>query len=174
PLHTPLVSFGEPGVYRFDDNGAHESGILYATLFTNGWGTNFAQWQPVEGLGQSGRRGRGTAGGRSNAARRHSTAVGEPASGSPGSGSAATRGGHYRFEFVMRPTGNDRHDGGLERGGAELFRPLIAAVVHGRPAQPAGSVLMVEPAQQVQLMTLKPAEFEPGLVMRLWNMRAEA
>jgi hypothetical protein len=126
PLHTPLVSFGRPGLYRFDENGKHESGVLYATLFNNGWGTNFAQWQK----------------------------------------------GDFAFDFVLQPTGNDAGDGGLERGGAEAFRPLVAQVIEGRPASPAGTMLNVEPSRSVQVVTVKPAEWDSGTVMRLWNADA--
>jgi hypothetical protein len=45
PLDTPLVGFGKPGAYQFSDDGDYDSGVLYATLFNNCWGTNFAQWQ---------------------------------------------------------------------------------------------------------------------------------
>ena len=45
PLDTPLVGFGAPGAYRFNSDGEYKTGLLYATLFNNCWGTNFAQWQ---------------------------------------------------------------------------------------------------------------------------------
>jgi hypothetical protein len=45
PLHTPLVSFVDPGVWRFDDDGDYEDNVLYPMLFNNCWGTNFAMWQ---------------------------------------------------------------------------------------------------------------------------------
>ncbi len=45
PLHTPLVSFGQPGAYRFSGDPVYPNGLIYATLFNNCWGTNFAQWQ---------------------------------------------------------------------------------------------------------------------------------
>ncbi len=168
PLHTPLVSFGQPGVYRFDENGAHESGILYATLFNNGWGTNFAQWQPFDDPHAQEPR----------ASARAALRTKGPPPRVAGS-AAPTR--DYAFDFVLRPTGNDDWDGGLERGGAEVFRPLVAMVLHdaaaaprgGRVlAEPAASLLSIEPSPYVQLVTLKPAEFEPGLVIRLWNADA--
>jgi hypothetical protein len=45
PLHAPLLGFGAPGAYRYDDAHGYDSGVLYSTLFDNCWGTNFAQWQ---------------------------------------------------------------------------------------------------------------------------------
>ncbi len=126
PLDTPLVSFGQPGAYRFDDDGDYETGVLYATLFNNCWGTNFAQWQS----------------------------------------------GDFSFDFILQPTGNDDWDGGLARGGAEFFRPLVAAVVGGPRGEPARSLLRIDPAC-VQLVALKPAEFDPGTVIRLWNADVE-
>ena len=122
PLDTPLVSFGKSGAYRFDENAHYQTGELYATLFNNCWGTNFAQWQS----------------------------------------------GDFSFDFVLQPTGNDDWDGGLAKGGAEAFRPLLAAVVPGREFQPSGSLLKIAPPT-VQLVTLKPAEFGTGTAIRLWN-----
>jgi hypothetical protein len=122
PLHTPLISFGKPGAYCFDSNSKINTGIMYANLFNNCWGTNFAQWQ----------------------------------------------GGDFSYDFVLRPTGNDDWDGGLARGGAEVYRPLVAQVVRGRSSTPSRSLLQIDPPS-VQLVALKPAEFESGFVIRLWN-----
>lgn len=122
PLDTPLIGFGRPGLWRFDDDGDYETGELYAMLFNNGWGTNFAQWQ----------------------------------------------GGDLSYEFVMQPTGNDDWDGGLAKGGAEHHRPLLAAVVPDFRAEAARSLLRIEP-DKVQLVALKPAEFDRGYILRLWN-----
>ena len=122
PLDTPLVAFGQPGAYRFDDDGEHETGVLYATLFNNCWGTNFAQWQS----------------------------------------------GDFSFDFVLQPTGNDEWDGGLAKGGAEVFRPLLATVTTGSKGRASRSLLAIDP-DCVQLVTLKPADFSPGTVIRLWN-----
>lgn len=122
PLDAPLVSFGRPGLYAWDENGQYANATLYATLFNNGWGTNFAQWQS----------------------------------------------GDLSFDFVLHPTGNDGWDGGLSKHGLEYFRPLLAVVAAGRPGEPARSLLQVDPAA-VQLVALKPAEFERGTVLRLWN-----
>jgi hypothetical protein len=121
PLHTPLISFGKPGAYLFDGDGK-VNGVLYANLFNNCWGTNFAQWQS----------------------------------------------GDLAYDFVLRPTGNDAWDGGLARGGAEVFRPLPATVVHGARGEACGSWVAIDP-ESVQVMALKPADFGAGTVMRLWN-----
>ncbi|MEP0844922.1 MAG: hypothetical protein HRF43_19650 [Phycisphaerae bacterium] len=72
------------------------------------------------------------------------------------------------FDFVLQPTGNDGWDGGLSRYGLEHFRPLLAAVTSTPPAAPARSLLRVEPPA-VQLVSLKPAAFEAGYCLRLWN-----
>jgi hypothetical protein len=122
PLDTPLVGFGAPGAYRYDEERDRPTGVLYATLFNNCWGTNFAQWQ----------------------------------------------GGDLSYDFVLQPTGNDEWDGGLARGGAEFFRPLTAAVMRLPADEPSRSLLKVDPPA-VQLVTLKPASFGPGHVLRLWN-----
>ena len=98
PLDTPLVGFGQPGAYRFDDNAAGTNGVLYATLFDNCWGTNFAQWQS----------------------------------------------GDFSFDFVLSPTGNDDWDGGLARGGAEVFRPLVASVCRAGRGPASRSLLKVD------------------------------
>jgi hypothetical protein len=121
-LDAPLIGFGKPGAYHFDDDGDYDNGLLYANLFNNCWGTNFAQWQS----------------------------------------------GDFTYDFVMRPTGNDEWDGSLARGGAEVFQPLQACVIKGASDEPSRSLLKIEPAE-VQLITIKPAEFEAGTVIRLWN-----
>jgi len=126
PLHTPLLSFDRPGAYGYDENADDFTGTVYATLFNNCWGTNFAQWQS----------------------------------------------GDYSFDFVCRPTGNDDWDGGLARDGAEVHRPLMATVVPFPNNWPARSVLRIEP-KVVQLVTLKPAEFDTGTIIRLWNADVE-
>ncbi len=121
PLHTPLISFGKPGLYLYDED-RDLNGVLYAGLFNNGWGTNFAQWQS----------------------------------------------GDFCYDFVLRPSGNDDWDGGLHRGGAEVFRPLLATVVQGARGEPSGSWMEID-SDKVQLVAFKPAEFGSGLVLRLWN-----
>jgi len=126
PLHTPLVSFVDPGVWRFDDDGDYEDNVLYATLFNNCWGTNFALWQ----------------------------------------------GGDFSFDFVLQPTGNDDWDGGLAHGGAEFFRPLHAMVTDAAIDPPARSLLQVQP-EKIQLVDVKAAGFEQGMVLRLWNADVE-
>lgn len=45
PIHTPLIGFNQPGAWAYEEGGKYDSGILYANLFNNCWGTNFAQWQ---------------------------------------------------------------------------------------------------------------------------------
>lgn len=44
-LDTPLIGLGRPGAYRYDENARYANGDVYATLFANTWGTNFALWQ---------------------------------------------------------------------------------------------------------------------------------
>lgn len=44
-LDAPLMSLDEPGGWRFTDDADNKGGVIYATLFNNLWGTNFAQWQ---------------------------------------------------------------------------------------------------------------------------------
>lgn len=45
PIHTPLFSFGEPGVYRVRDQwDSQAEPVLLFNLFNNAWGTNFPQW----------------------------------------------------------------------------------------------------------------------------------
>jgi hypothetical protein len=125
-LDTPLVAFGEPGAWAYNASGAYPKATLYATLFNNCWGTNFAQWQS----------------------------------------------GDFSFAFVLSPTGNDGWDGGLSTQGLELFRPLMATVVASSPVEPARSLLAIDPPA-VQLVALKPADFEPGTVLRLWNSKLD-
>lgn len=122
PLDTPLIGFGVPGLWRFDDTREYENALAYATLFANGWGTNFALWQS----------------------------------------------GNLKYDFVCRPTGNDEWDGGLARGGLEVFRPIVGTVVQGAVDPPARSLVKIEP-DLVHLVSLKPAEFGSGMIMRLWS-----
>lgn len=85
---------------------------------------------------------------------------------------ALWQGGDFSFDFVLQPTANDASDGGLVRGGYEFHRPLTAAVVSGFGGPPSRSLLRIESAD-VQLVVLKPADFEPGVVLRLWNAHAD-
>ena len=80
--------------------------------------------------------------------------------------------GRWSYDFVLQPTGNDNWDGGLARGGAELFRPLLAAVVGEFKGRPSQSLLGIHP-DRVQLTALQPATFAPGLMLRLWNSDVE-
>lgn len=122
-LDAPLLGLGgKPGAYHFDDDGAYESAEIYATLFNNCWGTNFAQWQS----------------------------------------------GDFSYDFVIQPTGDDDWDGGLSKAGAEVFRPLVASVVKGGKEAPSGALLSID-SKYTQLVALKPADFEDGTVLRLWN-----
>lgn len=47
PVDTPLVSFGENGVYAFRKTYAPHAPEIRCCLFNNMWGTNFPQW--IEG-----------------------------------------------------------------------------------------------------------------------------
>ncbi len=76
--------------------------------------------------------------------------------------------GDFTFDYVLRPTGNDEWDGGLAQGGAEVFRPLLPALVTAPTGDFARTLLAIEPPS-VQLVTLKPAECGSGTVLRLWN-----
>ncbi len=80
--------------------------------------------------------------------------------------------GKWSYDFVLQPTGNDQWDGGLARGGAELFRPLLASVVGDFKGHPGQSLLSVHP-DKVHLLALQPATFAPGLMLRLWNSDVE-
>lgn len=122
PLDSPLVCFGRPGAYVFDEDPDYETGMLYAMLFNNCWGTNFALWQS----------------------------------------------GDFSFDFVLQPTGNDEWDGDLARSGADFFRPLVPTLGPAPRVEPARSLLEIEPPS-VQLVTMKPGDFDEGTVIRLWN-----
>ncbi|NLX13298.1 MAG: hypothetical protein GXY44_06535, partial [Phycisphaerales bacterium] len=80
--------------------------------------------------------------------------------------------GQWSYDFVLQPTGNDNWDGGLARGGAELFRPLLASVVGDFKGRSSQSLLNIHP-DKVQLLSLQPATFAPGLMLRLWNSDVE-
>lgn len=80
--------------------------------------------------------------------------------------------GDFSFDFVLQPTANDTGDGGLSRGGYEFHRPVTARVVSGFSGSPSRSLLMIDSAS-VQLVVLKPADFGPGVVLRLWNAHWE-
>ncbi|UCD27854.1 MAG: hypothetical protein JSV03_12210 [Planctomycetota bacterium] len=80
--------------------------------------------------------------------------------------------GDFSFDFVLNPTGNDDWDGGLAQGGAELFRPLLATVTTGFQGPASQSLLSITPPC-VELITLKPAEFDSGIIIRLWNSEVE-
>ncbi|MBI4581172.1 MAG: hypothetical protein HY718_15830, partial [Planctomycetes bacterium] len=88
--------------------------------------------------------------------------------GGRGTGLAPQQSGDLSYEFILRPTGNDDWDGGLARGGIEVFRPILGTVVRGRPAEASRSLLRVEP-DLVHLVAMKPAESDEGLVLRLWS-----
>jgi len=81
---------------------------------------------------------------------------------------ALWQGGDFSFDFVLDPTANDGGDGGLAAGGYEVHRPLIPAWVSGFNGPPSRSLLTLE-STRAQLVTLKPADFGPGMVIRLWN-----
>jgi len=81
--------------------------------------------------------------------------------------------GDYSYDFVMDPTGNDDWDGGMTRQGTELHRPLLAKVTAGFRGEPTKSLLSIEPAS-IELVNLKPADFESGIVFRLWNADVES
>jgi hypothetical protein len=126
PLHTPLVSIGSPGAYNCNRSGDEATGLVYATLFNNCWGTNYAQWQS----------------------------------------------GNFSFDFVINPTGNDDWDGRLHEDGSAIYRPLLGTVVKDWQNKPSQSLLHIKPSC-VELITLKPAEFESGIIIRLWNADVE-
>ncbi len=44
PVDMPLVSIGDPGIYRFDPHHAPSEPLVYAHLSNTQWGTNFPQW----------------------------------------------------------------------------------------------------------------------------------
>jgi len=44
PIHSPLVSLGRPGAFRFTPEWTPRKPIVFVNLFNNIWGTNFQQW----------------------------------------------------------------------------------------------------------------------------------
>lgn len=44
PVDMPLVSIGDPGIYRFDPHHVPSEPLVYAHLSNTQWGTNFPQW----------------------------------------------------------------------------------------------------------------------------------
>ena len=44
PVDMPLLSAGEPGIYRFDPSRVPTEPVIYAHLSNTQWGTNFPQW----------------------------------------------------------------------------------------------------------------------------------
>lgn len=44
PRDMPLVSIGDPGIYRFEPTRVPTQPLLYAHLSNTQWGTNFPQW----------------------------------------------------------------------------------------------------------------------------------
>ncbi|HUT93581.1 MAG TPA: glycoside hydrolase family 38 C-terminal domain-containing protein [Thermoguttaceae bacterium] len=51
PLDSPLVSIGQPGLYRYSKEFGSRDPVVFVNLFNNVWGTNFQQW--TEGAWQS-------------------------------------------------------------------------------------------------------------------------
>jgi len=49
PLDSPLVSFGERKLLRYDDTAAKTSGTVHFNLYNNIWGTNFPLWNGENG-----------------------------------------------------------------------------------------------------------------------------
>jgi hypothetical protein len=143
PLDTPLIGFGGPANSPFDPAQTFKNSVLYATLIGAG-GTAFASASsPNPSL-----KGRG---------------VRSFASSSCGPGCLASK---PAWDFILRPTGNDEWDGALARGGLEVFRPIVGTVVKTISAQPARSLVRIEP-DLVHLLAIRPAE--GGLVVRLWS-----
>lgn len=85
-----------------------------------------------------------------------------------GTNFAQWQAGDFAYEFVCRPTGNDEWDGGLARGGLEVFRPIVGTVVQGFKQPPAREFVQVD-SDLVHLVAMKPAAFGKGLVLRLWS-----
>ena len=48
PKDMPLLSFGEPGVLKFQPNPGKQKPVVMMQLFNNTWGTNFPQWSQGE------------------------------------------------------------------------------------------------------------------------------
>lgn len=44
PLDSPLVSLGQPGLWRFEPTFTPRQATVYVNLFNNQWATNFDQW----------------------------------------------------------------------------------------------------------------------------------
>jgi hypothetical protein len=44
PIHSPLASLGEPGIWRYTREFGVREPVVWINLFNNAWGTNFAQW----------------------------------------------------------------------------------------------------------------------------------
>jgi hypothetical protein len=44
PLDMPLLSIGNPGIFRFEPDRTPNEPVLYAHLSNTQWGTNFRQW----------------------------------------------------------------------------------------------------------------------------------
>jgi len=44
PLDSPLVSLGEPGLFKFDKRYLPDKSRVYVQLYNNQWRTNFAAW----------------------------------------------------------------------------------------------------------------------------------
>jgi hypothetical protein len=138
PLDTPIICFGEPMGQRISTKRAYKDGVLYAPLSTSNVNGSNLKTSNAHGSKSVGF----TAG-----------SVGAPP---------------QSFDFVLRPTGNDIWDGGLARGGVEMFRPIVGTVVRGLCNVPARSLVRVEP-DLVHLVALKPAEEGNGLILRLWS-----
>jgi hypothetical protein len=44
PIDAPLVSLGDPGIYRYAKEFTPREPVVLINLFNNAWGTNFQQW----------------------------------------------------------------------------------------------------------------------------------
>ena len=44
PIDSPLVSLGQPGLYRYSRSFEPRKPVVWVNLFNNVWGTNFQQW----------------------------------------------------------------------------------------------------------------------------------
>ena len=51
PIDSPLVSIGQPGLYRYSKEFGSREPVVFVNVFNNVWGTNFQQW--TEGTWQS-------------------------------------------------------------------------------------------------------------------------
>ena len=45
PLDSPVVSLGEPGLWKYSDNYVPTKANVYINLYNNMWNTNFPLWQ---------------------------------------------------------------------------------------------------------------------------------